>query len=145
MFAIFFLALEYAGNLKAILAKPLLEKTIKSAADLADQADIPWVVTKGDDFFKYASKLPEGSTMRTIRDKAKYLNKDDDWYGRCFTQETKNADKYASVCQGLGVRDLLARDFSSTGTCNYYTIEDTFLDAPQSMLVQVRELFSNEQ
>ena len=143
--AIFFLALEYAGNLKAILAKPLLEKTIKSATDLADQADIPWVVTKGDDFFKYASKLPEGSTMRTLRDKAKYLNKEDDWYGRCFTKETKDADKYASICQGLGVRDLLARDFSSTGTCNYYTIEDTFLDAPQSMLVQVSVLFSYEQ
>ena len=83
--------------------------------------------------------------MRTLRDKAKYLNKEDDWYGRCFTRETKDADKYASICQGLGVRDLLARDFSSTGTCNYYTIEDTFLDAPQSMLVQVSELFSNEQ
>ena len=142
MLSVFCLASGYAGNLKAILAKPLLEKTIKSATDLANQNDIPWVVTKGDDFFKYASKLPEGSTMRNIRDNAVYLNKADDWYGRCFTRETKDADKYASICQGLGVRDLLARDFSATGTCNYYTTEDTFLDAPQSMLVQVNRSFS---
>ena len=80
--------------------------------------------------------------MRNIRDNAVYLNKADDWYGRCFTRETKNADKYASICQGLGVRDLLARDFSATGTCNYYTTEDTFLDAPQSMLVQVNRSIS---
>ena len=143
MLAFFCLAAGYAGNLKAILAKPILEKPIKSAADLANQAEIPWVVTKGDDFYKYATKLPEGSTMGTLKAKANYLNKDDDWYGRCFTKETKNADKYASICQGLGVRDLLARDFSSTGTCNYYTTEDTFLDAPQSMLFQVSHTQQN--
>lgn len=142
MFAMFCLASGYAGNLKAILAKPPLEKTIKNAADLANQAEIPWVVLQGDDFYKYATKLTKGSTMRTLSDKAQYMNADDEWYGKCFTSETKNADKYASVCQGMGVRDLLARDFSSTGTCNYYTTEDTFLNAPQSMLLQVSRLFS---
>ena len=38
MMAIFCLESGYAGNLKAILAKPLLEKTIANAEDLANQA-----------------------------------------------------------------------------------------------------------
>ena len=82
--------------------------------------------------------------MRTLSDQAKYIFHGDEVYGRCLTPET-HAEKYATICQGQGVRDLLARDFSSTGTCNYYTIEDTFLDAPQSMLVQVSKLFSYKQ
>ena len=143
MMAIFCLESGYAGNLKAILAKPLLEKTIANAEDLANQAKIPWVIDRlVDDFYNYGQSQPEGSSMRTLSDQAKYIFHGDqvfditDSYGRCLTPET-HADKYATICQGQGVRDLLARDFSATGKCNYYTSEDTFLDSPQLMLIQV--------
>ena len=46
---------------------------------------------------------------------------------------------------GLDVRDLLARDFSDSGKCNYYTTKDTFLQAPIVLLIQVIILASNEQ
>ena len=45
--------------------------------------------------------------------------------------------QYAAVCLGLDVKDLLARDFSDVGVCNYYTTTDTYLQAPIVLLIRV--------
>ena len=42
------------------------------------------------------------------------------------------------------MKDLLARDFSDTGKCNYYTTRDTYLQSPSVMLIQVSILVSYE-
>ena len=143
--AVFFLVSGYAGNLKSIQSQPRIERKIKTAKDLVSQDEIPWVLQEDETFHVWGTNLPYDyeSPQKTLVEKAALLSHDEEWYGFCFSEETKQDNKYAAVCLGLGVRDLLARDFSSSGTCNFYNTEDTFLAAPVTLLIQVWKHFGN--
>ena len=45
---------------------------------------------------------------------------------------------------GRDVQDLLARDFSDAGKCNFYTTRDTFLQSPIVLLIQVNIMLSHK-
>ena len=135
--ATFFFLKAYEGNLKAILSLPKVDRTIKTTTDLVNQDEIPWAIQEDDNFHIWSSNLPDGDPMKIISDKAAKLRLDAEWYGACYTTATKKDNKYAAVCLGLDVNDLLSRDFSDVGKCNYYYTTETFLMAPIVFLYTV--------
>ena len=140
MVAVFLLASGYQQNLKAIQSQPKVEKKIKTAQDLVNQNEIQWGIHEDGQFFNWGTSLPNESPFKTLAEKGRILKPDEKWYGACFTKETYKGNKYAAVCEELAVRDLLARDFSSAGKCNYYTTKDRFLVSSTILLVQVGQL-----
>ena len=74
-----------------------MEKKIKSARDLASQIDIPWAIQEDDNFHIYTSELhpsdKETTHLITIAEQAAKLRLDAEWYGACYTTETKKDNK----------------------------------------------------
>ena len=91
--AVLFLLAGYNGCLKSMLSLPKVERKIQSARDLASQAEIPWAIQEDDNFHIYTSELDpsdkETSHLITIADRAAKLRLDAEWYGACYTTETK--------------------------------------------------------
>ena len=91
--AVFFLYLGYQACLNSKLSAPKVERKIQSALDLANQHMIPWVIQEDDNFHIYTSEL-DPTNMKTkhliaIADQAEKLRLDSEWYGACYTIETK--------------------------------------------------------
>ena len=135
--AVFWFLMMYSGNLKAFLSQPKVERKIRTTEDLVNQDEIPWAIQEDDNFHIWSETLPPENPLKILADKAARLRLDAKWYGACFTQDTKQDNKYAAVCLGLDVRDLLSRDFSAAGKCNYYYTKETFLMAPIVLLYTV--------
>ena len=55
------------------------------------------------------------------------------WYNR----EEMDSGLYVSICDHYNLLMDKARDFSETGKCNFYTIEETFFATPSVMAFQV--------
>ena len=62
---------------------------------------------------------------------------DDYWTDGCYTRETKESGKFASICDNISVQDFKDIDFSDTAKCNYHTTEDKFAYLPIVMAFQV--------
>ena len=140
MWALFILSQAYAGNLTAMLTRPILEKTIHNIEDLLNQTDIKWSLEdSGTEIFEYFKVSSPGSTMRGLLDKAEtgIEWETEDIYSPCYTSEQRNARTWASICDVTSIDQTKSRDFSDTGKCNYYTIEDTFFTTPAVMAFQV--------
>ena len=60
-----------------------------------------------------------------------------DWSQPCYTADTRQSGKYGSFCQRGNIATLIADDFSETGKCNYYVIEERFLTSGSAMAFQV--------
>ena len=112
--AVLFLYLGYQACLDSKLSVPKVERKIRSAEDLANQQMIPWAVQEDDNFHIYTSEL-DPSNMKTkhlitIANHAEKLRLDSDWYGACYTTETKKENQVGnSIC-----KDMIT--FSNIGT-----------------------------
>ena len=62
---------------------------------------------------------------------------DDDWADSCYTVNTKESGKFASICDIISISDLMSMDFSETAKCNFYLTEDKFATMPSVMAIQV--------
>ena len=60
-----------------------------------------------------------------------------DWADNCFTTETKESGKFASICDIISISDLMSMDFSDTAKCNFYLTDDKFAMTPSVMAIQV--------
>ena len=74
---------------------------------------------------------------------ATMLSLDEDWADSCYTTNTKESGKYASICDIISIKDLISQDFRATAKCNYYTTEDKFAYLQIVMAFQVLVLFVN--
>ena len=129
------LVMFYASNLTAMLAKPKLQNPIKTLEELIGQDEISWVVEKGGLPEHYMTTSAPGSLMRGILKGARIIPRD--WSQPCYTSDTKQSREYGSFCQRGNIMTLIADDFSKTGKCNYYVIEDRFLTSGSAMAFQV--------
>ena len=141
IWACFTLIQSYDGNLTAMRARPTLEKTITSVTELLNQNEITWALDdSGLDIVEYLKASPNGSNMRQLFNQAEMFQPEgtnDEWYSPCYTHEQRDAGSYASICFEKGIMDLKSQDFSDTGKCNYYTIDETFFTTPAVMAFQV--------
>ena len=131
------LVLSYASNLTAMLTKPKLQNPIKTFEELMSQDEISWVIEKGGLPEHYMSTSAPGSLMKRLFERATIIPRD--WAQPCYTSETKQKGEYGSFCQRGNIMTLIAEDFSKTGKCNYYRIEDRFLTSGSAMAFQVLE------
>ena len=91
--AVLFLHLGYDACLKSTLSLPRVERKIENAEDLANQHEIPWVFEEDHAFHSYTLDLDpskkETKHLSTIADLGKKLRLDSEWYGACYTTDTK--------------------------------------------------------
>ena len=140
MWALLILSQSYVGNLRALLTKPQLEKSINNIEDLLNQNDVKWSSEMfGDEILEYLKEFPPGSTMRGLLDKADTRTEWDwdNWFGPCFLTEQRDARTWASICDVLSIDLLRYWEFRDTKKCHYYTIDDTFFMTPTVMAFQV--------
>ena len=125
---------SYAGNLTAMLARPRLQEPIRSLEDLLSQTEVSWTFSGGSAYFLGTSKhgsifrrLYEGGTI--IHDKSLEVN--------CFATEREKESLLGSICASGSILAWMNYDYSKTGKCNFYMIEDKFLTSGASIALQV--------
>ena len=143
----FILVHAYDGNLIAMITKPKVEKSVGNIDDLIDQNDIDVVIDSQLTGMKeYLESSPTGTTMSKLHDVTEFIQTEmDEWFSACYTAKLLHAGTYASVCDSMSVQDLKSRNFSNIGTCNFYTIDETFFMSPAIMAFQVGKGYSKEQ
>ena len=134
------LVYAYAGSLTAMLSKPILQNPIKTLEELARQNKIPWVIEKGSMAeFHMRTALP-GSTMSLLHQKAGLVPhltpREISKYG-CPTAKLKQKGRIATFCEIHVIWLMMAKDFSATGKCNYYLIEERLISSMRGAAFQV--------
>ena len=131
---------SYAGNLTAMLAKPKLQDPIRTLEELVSQNEIPWVIKEGSILF-YLKLSASDSVLRKLYEHGTIMPQmtplETMMHG-CFTTEIKQEGRYGSICSSAGILGLMTNDYTNTGKCNYYIIEDKFLASGSSMAFQVK-------
>ena len=118
---------SYAGNLTAMLARPKLQEPIRTLEELLSQNEVSWIIS--DQLAQYYLKTSKsGSVLRRLYDRRTIIH---DQSTDCSSTE------YGSICASGTIFALMTDDYSKTGKCNYYTIEDKFLASGSSMAFQV--------
>ena len=132
---------SYAGNLTAMLVKPKLDEPISTLEGLLDQKEIPWVVEDGV-LASFLKSFPSGSLLKQLHDGAIIMPQrtslEKRLYG-CFTTEIKQKGVYSAVCSSGDVNGLMFNDYSKTGKCNYYVLEDKLLTSGAFIAFQVKQ------
>ena len=134
------LVYAYAGSLTAMLSKPILQNPIKTLEELARQNKIPWVIEQGSTAEFNMRTALSGSTMSLLHKQAvlvphltrREINK----YG-CPTAKLRGKGRFASFCQWSVIWLMMAKDFSATGKCNFYLIEERLISSMRGAAFQV--------
>ena len=58
-------------------------------------------------------------------------------YG-CYATKLRGSGNYASICDGGMISPMYANDYSETGKCNFYILEEKLLSSGYAMAFQVR-------
>ena len=121
----------YQGNLLAIITKPTMNTQFTDVNGMVEQTQIKWAIWDGDSLFtSYARSKPPGSPMRRIIDQA---IKCPDF--NCNV-ERKSRD-IAHVSDVTTHMSIMGKDFSATGTCNYYLTQDKILATDSALAFPV--------
>ena len=96
--AAMFLILGFLACLMSKLSLPKVTRRIKSAQDLASQHEIPWAIQEATAYDVYTSEADPSNTdtkhLVTINEQAVKMRLDSsEWYGGCYTTETKKDNK----------------------------------------------------
>ena len=130
----------YSGNLTAMQAKPKLQTPIWTLQELVNQDEISWVIEQDTlvDFYMKTSQpgtmmnqLYNGATLvprLSFEEKSRYF---------CYAGKERESGKIGSVCEVGEILPMFAKDFSKTGKCNFYLMEETFLSSIYAMAFQV--------
>ena len=129
----------YAGNLTAMLAKPKLEPPIRNLEELLSQDKISWVIEANRTLERTMRTAASGSLMNLLYERAVIMprlnSKERAKYG-CYAAKMMGNGRVGSICGHL-VLSLMAKDFSTTGKCNFYIIEERLITSSQAVAFQV--------
>ena len=67
-----------------------------------------------------------------------YLTPQDRSIYGCYAAKLRGRGNYASICDIGLILPMYANDFSETGKCNFYILEEKFLSSVYAMAFQVR-------
>ena len=129
----------YSGNLTAMLAKPKLQTPIRTLDELMNQEEISWVIEKDTLAELYMKTSKTGTIMKKLYNGATpmpLLTPEERGQYGCYAAKLKGSGKFGSIC-GAGIMEMYARDFSETGKCNFYLLEEKFLTSVLAMAFQV--------
>ena len=131
------LTYSYSGNLTAMLTKPQLQSPIRTLNELLTQSEIPWVIESGGFVETLMSAAPPGSLTNKIYERSTRMSLKVSSSG-CYSAELEEDGSYGAICSIDDFRTLTAKDFSRTGKCNYYVVEQRFLHSWAALAIQVR-------
>ena len=118
-FSMMTLVYSYSGNLTSMLAKPKLRAPIKTFEELLGQNEVSWAIKKGSFAEFDFSTAPSGSVKKRIFEDAKIIPP---LTRGCLVSKLEK--HFGSVCSRGEIIALTSRDYSATGKCNYYLLED---------------------
>ena len=125
---------SYAGNLTAMLTRPKLQEPIRTLEELLGQDEVSWIIP--DPEAAYALKTSEnGSALKKLYDGGIVVPPNAGW--DCFPAEIYKYGTFGSICNIGSIQIMMSLDYSLTGKCNYYMIEDKLLTSGGSMAFQV--------
>ena len=132
----------YSGSLTAMLAKPKLEAPIRNLEELLNQDEISWVIEgKTSVVGRFMHAAAPGSVMNLLYKRATFvpkLNKTERMKYGCHAAKMMGNGRVGSICGGRKISMMIAKDFRTTGKCNFYIIEDRLMSQSNSMAFQVR-------
>ena len=134
------LVYAYAGNLTAMLSKPKFQLPIKTLEELARQNKISWVIEQGSMTELHMQTALPGSTMSLLHKQAglvPHFNRREIAKYGCPTSELRGKGRFASFCDVHRIWPMIARDFSATGKCNFYMIEERLMSSMWGAAFQV--------
>ena len=129
---------SYSGNLTAMLANPSLQTPIRTLQELLSQNAIPWVIETGGLPEFFMSTAQSGTVMKRVFERSTMMPRLD---GPCYTDEVKKDGRFGSICDRSSIRALFDEDYSKTGKCNYYLLEEKFLPTIGALAIQVQEMY----
>ena len=130
----------YSGNLTAMLAKPKLQTPIQTLDELMNQEEISWVIEKETLPEFYMKTSQTGTIMNKLYNEATlvpHLTPEEQIKYGCYAAKLKGSGKFGSICDVGGILHMYARDFSETGKCSFYLLEEKFLSSVYAMALQV--------
>ena len=137
----FVIVLAFSCNLTAILAKPKLKLPIKTLDGLMNQDEISWILEKATLVEHYMRISKAGTPMKKLYNGAKlmpHLSPTERFKYGCYAAKLRGRGNYASICDLGSILPMYAKDYSETGKCNFYILEETFLSSVYAMAFQVR-------
>ena len=134
------LVYAYAGSLTAMLSKPKFQLPIKTLDELVRQNEISWVIEQGSTAEFHMRTALSGSTMSFLHKQAGLVPhltpREIAKYG-CPTAKLREKGSFASFCEIHLIWLMIAKDFSATGKCNYYLIEERLISSMRGAAFQV--------
>ena len=136
----------YSGNLTAMLAKPKLQQPIKTLAELTNQTQISWVIEKGLPAEFYLKTWANGTILKELYNRASLmppLGPEELLKYGCYAAKLKDEGhfKMGSISDIGRILPMYNKDFTETGKCNFYLLEEKILESIFSMAFQVRNKF----
>ena len=122
----------YSGNLTAMLAKPKLDTPIRNLDNLLEQEEISWIIRDGSPEERFMRGSESGSVKNLLYQQAMIMP--NNGINGCESAEIRDS---ASICRGNALRQMIAEDFSSTGKCNFYIVQEKILSTYYSVAFQV--------
>ena len=131
------LTYSYAGMLTAMLAKPQLQSPIKTLDELLDQNKVPWVIEAGGFVETLMRAAAPGSVTNKLLERSTRMSLKVSSSG-CYSAEIEKDGRFGAICAVEDFKTLTTNDFSRTGKCNYYPLQQKFLQSWVSLAVPVR-------
>ena len=139
----------YAGSLTAMLSKPKFPPPIKTLDELPRQNEISWVIEKGSVAELYMQTAKSGTMMSLLYKQAEIVpslsTREKTAYG-CYSYAAKlrGNGRVGSFCYLNYIWSMIARDYSATGKCNFYIIEERLISDMSGAAFQVNISASNK-
>ena len=127
----------YQGNLLAMITTPTMKTPFTNAEGMVEQTEVKWAYPLGL-FSSYAESKPPETALRKIIDEASSSFTYADTYVSTWIE--KKSGKNAAICDITDAISVIAKDFSKTGTCNYYLTEDKILASDSALAFQVSKV-----
>ena len=123
----------YKGNLISMITKPTITAPFMNAEDMVGQTQVKWAVSYTyDQLATYAKDKSPNEALRKIFDNA-HISYKSEW---CESIAKKSKDM-ALACDITSATNVMANDFSMTGTCKYYLTQDKWLATDSALAFQV--------
>ena len=140
----FVLVQSYAGSLTAMLANPQLQSQIKSLTALEEllrHDDISLIIEKGTLANFYMSTAASDTMINQLYKRATIIPKSGKFLHGCNHTKITQCGNSASILDNFAIMGLTSADFSATGKCNFYLIEERIMISTYAIAFQVRKLY----
>ena len=118
---------SYAGNLTAMRVKPTFQAPIRTLKELLSQDEISLVIEEGSTSEFYASTAASGTVVNKLYERSTRMPpltpQERVTYG-CYVAKLRDRGRFGSFCETARLWTLISDDFSKSGKCNFYPINE---------------------